>query len=443
MLHRARVFALVLATLVVGAILATPATAAIPRCFGERATIVGTQRADVIQGTDRRDVIVGLGGGDTIRAKDRRDLVCGGAGPDRVNGGDGVDFIMGEGGDDHLVGGPGRFNQIWPGAGDDFANGGAAVDESSELIYLDAPNGVTVDLGARTATGHGTDTVANFRWLIGSEHDDVLIGSDVEFQVIYGAAGDDVIELLGGDDAAGGGPGDDDVDGGDGFDMLVDSDLADIFGPAPVVGPLTVNLLTGTLLGNGSDTLTDIEGSFGSPDDDVMVGNAEDNDFVRLDEGNDTVDAGGGDDLVDGGDGTDDLDGGPGVDVLGNLDATAGMTIDLDTGTTSHGDVIADFEDVIGTFFDDVIIGDAAPNTIEGTDGADTISGLGGNDVLFGGWDGFDDGSPDSTDGGEGTDQCDAETEINCEADPPPITGTSRTFGKANAVRGAYQAGLA
>jgi Ca2+-binding RTX toxin-like protein len=415
-----RVLAFFAVAILVGGILTPSASAAAPRCFGVRATIVGTNRADVIVGTNRADVIVGLGGADTIRGGGRDDLICAGGGDDVVKGGDGIDLIFGEGGDDRLLGGPGDFNQIVPGPGDDFVNGGPAFEfGGDEVIYLDATKGIVADLGAGTVTGWGNDAIVNVEWLIGSENDDVLVGSDQEHEVIYGAGGNDAISALGGDDAMAGGAGDDQIDGGDGFDMLADWILADIYGLDPVDG-LTVNLVTGTLTGNGSDTLTNISGSQGSPGDDVMIGDDLDNDFVVLIEGVDTVDAGGGDDIVDGGDGTDDLDGGTGTDVLGHLDSSGGMTIDLGAGTTSQGDTFANFEDVIGTFFDDTITGNAGPNTIEGVDGADTISGLGGDDILFGGWsDGFDDGSVDSADGGDGTDQCDAETETNCEADPP------------------------
>ena len=195
--------------------------------------------------------------------------------------------------------------------------------------------------------------------------------------------------------------------------------LADVYDQAPVEGPLTVDLVAGTLTGLGTDTLVSVEGSHGTPAADVMIGNDLDNGFILLIDGDDTVDAAGGNDLVDGGDGADDLDGGPGVDTLGNLDSSEGMTIDLNTSTTSHGDALANFEDVLGSSFDDVIIGTSGPNNIEGAEGADEISGLAGDDVIFGGIDGFDDGSTDSADGGDGTDECKSENEVNCEADPP------------------------
>jgi Ca2+-binding RTX toxin-like protein len=417
-----RFAAFVAVTILVGAVLIPSASggAARPRCFGVRATIVGTGGSDVLVGTDRRDVIVGKGGADTIRGKGRADLVCAGGGDDVVKGGDGIDLLFGNGGDDRLIGGPGFFNQIVPGPGDDFVNGGPAFANSGdEVIYLPSANGIVADLGAGTATGEGNDEIVNVEWLIGSFHDDVLRGTADQNDTIFGADGNDVIESLGGDEFLAGGAGDDQIDGGDGFDVLADMVLQDIYGLSPVTGPLTVDLLAGSLAGNGSDTLVGIEGSHGSPGNDVMVGNDGDNDFVVLVEGADTVDAAGGADLVDGGDGADDLDGGTGTDRLGNLDSSAGMTIDLGAGTTSQGDSHDDFENVIGTFFDDVITGDNGANLIEGSDGADELFGSVGNDVLFGGWaDGFDDGSPDSADGGNGTDECDAETETNCEADP-------------------------
>ena len=61
--------------------------ARVPRCAGLRATIVGTNRADILLGTARRDVIVGLGGGDTISGRGGDDVVCSGSGKDRIIGG--------------------------------------------------------------------------------------------------------------------------------------------------------------------------------------------------------------------------------------------------------------------------------------------------------------------------------------------------------------------
>ena len=168
-----------------------------------------------------------------------------------------------------------------------------------------------------------------------------------------------------------------------------------------------------------------------------MIGDDQANEFSALREGDDTVDAAGGDDLVDGGDGVDDLDGGTGEDLLGNLDASAGMTVDLSTQTDSHGDALAGFEDVWGTFFDDVLTGTSGSNEIVGIDGDDDLFGLAGNDLLIGDFFDFTEGGIDTADGGDGTDECDAETEVACEADPPPPEPSTSSIRVATSKAGA------
>jgi Ca2+-binding RTX toxin-like protein len=396
-------------------LLAMPASAAVPRCFGEKATIVGTSKADVLKGTNKPDVIVGLAGSDTISGRGKDDLICAGKGNDEVHGGRGIDLVFGEGGDDEIFGEGGFFNQAVPGPGDDFVDGGPA--EGDEVIYLDAGSPITGDLGTGIVTGHGTDEVVNTEWLIGGPLDDVLTGTD-DPDALFGADGNDTLNALGGDDFLAGGAGDDAIDGAEGFDYLANYFFPDNYFGTPPEGPITIDLPAGTLTGEGTDALVGIEGGQGSTGDDVMIGDARDNEFTGLNQGSDTVDAGDGDDLVDGGDGVDDLDGGAGIDVLGNLDASVGMTIDLSTQTDSQGDTLAAFESAWGTFLDDVITGTDGPNELLGIDGDDELFGLGGDDLLIGDFFGFADGGVDSADGGLGTDQCDAETEVACEADP-------------------------
>lgn len=97
-----RVVALSSASLLVIGILAMLASAAVPRCFGEKATIVGTAGDDRLRGTEGRDVIVGRGGEDLIRGLGGNDLLCGGGGGDLVVGGDGRDRLHGGGAPDGL-----------------------------------------------------------------------------------------------------------------------------------------------------------------------------------------------------------------------------------------------------------------------------------------------------------------------------------------------------
>jgi Ca2+-binding RTX toxin-like protein len=420
-----RIFALGFTSVLVLGIIAAPAAAARPRCFGERATIVGTNRSEIIVGTPDEDVIVALGGADEIRGGKRGDLICAGKGADLVHGGRGVDLIFGEQGDDALYGDGGGFNQVVPGPGDDFVDAGPAGGD--EVIYLDASGGIDGNLETGVVTGHGTDEVVNTEWLIGSEHDDTLVGFLDDHDVMFGAGGDDSLDSNGTapdvTDFMAGGAGDDLLTGSPaGHEVIVEWSMSQFYPVLePFVGPLSVNLVAGTLTGHGSDTLVDIEGSEGSDLDDVMIGNDEFNEFVLMLGGDDTVEAAGGDDVVDGGDDADDLDGGSGIDLLGNLDSSAGMTIDLAAGTSSQGDTLAGFEDVWGTVFDDTITGDAGANTLAGIIGDDTLMGLGGGDTIWGDWPEDADQSlgDDTADGGDGTDACDAETETDCESDPP------------------------
>jgi uncharacterized delta-60 repeat protein len=63
------------------------------RCFGHRATIVGTAKPDEIEGTPHRDVIAALGGADKVRALGGDDVICGGRGRDSLGGGPGHDTV--------------------------------------------------------------------------------------------------------------------------------------------------------------------------------------------------------------------------------------------------------------------------------------------------------------------------------------------------------------
>jgi hypothetical protein len=83
-------------------------TSSCPPCHGQRATMVGTPRNDVLSGAAGRDVIVGLGGNDKLSGLAGNDVICGGPGKDTLNGGKGNDKLYGGAGKDTLKGGPGK-----------------------------------------------------------------------------------------------------------------------------------------------------------------------------------------------------------------------------------------------------------------------------------------------------------------------------------------------
>lgn len=144
-------------------------TAAAGRRF--RCTIVGTQAADRLRGTEGRDVICGLGGDDRIEGLDGADVIVGGPGNDRLVGSDGDDVLIGGSGRDELVGG----------AGKDWLEGGSGAD--------------------RLLGGGGNDR------LLGGSLGDVLLGGAGN-DILRGGSGNDVLLARDGRrDVVDGGPG--------------------------------------------------------------------------------------------------------------------------------------------------------------------------------------------------------------------------------------------
>lgn len=410
------------------------ATAAAPTCFGERATIVGTNRDErklvELKGTRDDDVIVGLRGRDFIDARGGNDLICAGGGDDEITGGPGNDKIKGEGGieyiwgggghdsiwggsgpadelhgdrgNDRLFGGPGTEDLLIGGPGDDIMNGGRGQDI---VLFADSPQGVQADLGTGEATGHGNDRMVSLESLHGTFFNDVLYGDDGA-NTLGGGPGDDELHGLGGDDRLRSGEwnpsGTDLLDGGEGLDtawyyLSWDAVQAD--------------LTTGQAVTNGVDTLESIENLFGSKENDVLIG----------DDGNNVIQGSLGDDVMDGGGGTD----------MATFRDSFELVVDLVEGTAVEyrgSDTLENFEDIVGSAFADTIIGDDGPNSIWGGSGADSLIGAGGDDVLIG------ERGNDGVNGGDGTDACDGETEIDCELDPATagargVWSTSQTFG--------------
>ena len=215
-----------------------------PTCGGQRATIIGTARAETLVGTPGADVIHGGPGNDTIIALAGDDIVCGGsghdtirtaAGDDRILAGDGNDRVEGGRGDDVIRGGDGR-DELRGEAGDDRLIGNGGPD----------------DLGG------------------GSGHD-----------LLYGNDGGDTARGHAGRDSLRGGPGPDDLDGGAGDDIVVSGS-----GDDRLNGGGDRDLLRG---GDHDDRLD------GGPAADVIRGGRGD-DRVMGGTGADDIDAGRGDD---------------------------------------------------------------------------------------------------------------------------------------------------
>jgi Ca2+-binding RTX toxin-like protein len=237
---------------------------AVPTCFGQPATIVGTSGNDTIQGTDGADVIVGGGGEDRIDGAGGDDLICaggllrGGDGNDKLHGGPKSDFIDAGNGDDllveggetapvgaNLMGGPGNDRLIgaagndalWPGPGFDLVRGRGGSDSLRYDLFPGATRGVTVDLNAGRGWGEGRDILFGVESVVGTPFDDVLFGNGANNgfaagdgnNVVRGRAGDDGLASGTGQDRLYGGRGNDTFGGGGGRDVAYGYGGDDIF----------------------------------------------------------------------------------------------------------------------------------------------------------------------------------------------------------------------
>ncbi|MGE5282785.1 MAG: calcium-binding protein [Chloroflexota bacterium] len=225
--------------------------------------------------------------------------------------------------------------------------------------------------------------------IVGTEGDDVIHGTPGR-DVIWGGGGDD--EIFGGlgNDVLCGGPGADLIHGGRG------NDLAD-------GGP-----------GTGDRVLGDLG-------DDKLLGGPGNYDEVAGGLGIDTLNGGPGDyDYVHGDYGYDRMDGGPGKHDI------ASFATDVGAGARGGGvrvnlgrhrargdghDRLFRFEDIEGSAFADVLIGNRQANAIDGGAGDDAIRGGGGIDELSGGQ------GSDSCAGAPGrTESCGREAKLHASA---------------------------
>lgn len=145
-------------------------------------------------------------------------------------------------------------------------------------------------------------------------------------------------------------------------------------------------------ISGGNGIAIDATGALG---DIVVINSGELNGEVQLGQGDDTfVQAARGD--------VSRIDGGDGIDTIDLSGQAAGVVIDLDLNTPTPGPAtqdgaildapggnvvvaVDDFENVIGTAFDDLILGNNEINVLEGGAGNDAIHSFAGADTLDGG----------------------------------------------------------
>lgn len=261
--------------------------------------ILGTPRADVLNGTADGERIQGLAANDTLNGNGGDDILEGGAGKDTLNGGDGDDDLDG-------------------GADPDIMAGGAGDD----TYHADARDTLTEGLDA----GHDT-VIASATFTLGANFEGLELagtgningtGNELD-NLIAGNSGNNILKGLGGNDFIEGGDGDDRLDGGAGFDALIGGagndtyivDSRDMVVEDFNAGIDTIITDAGKfVLGENFENLTGT-----STDRQYLEGNGLNN-VITGGKGADWLEGGGGNDRLIGGAGADALVGGRGADTF-------------------------------------------------------------------------------------------------------------------------------
>lgn len=222
--------------------------------------------------------------------------------------------------------------------------------------------------------------------------DDTISGS-IGVDVLLGFSGNDTLDGTDGSDTLDGGSGNDTLTGGAGDDLLDGGTGIDTAAYASAAAGVDVDLSgqgfplqTG---GAGIDTLVGIENVTGSNFADSFVGDDAGNLFSGL-AGDDFILGANGNDVIIGGLGNDSLNGGDGVDTASYATADSSVIVDLRLTTEqvtsgAGNDTLSNFENLIGSSYNDALIGDTRSNRLTGGQGNDALAGGGGNDTLTGG----------------------------------------------------------
>jgi Ca2+-binding RTX toxin-like protein len=112
------------------------------------------------------------------------------------------------------------------------------------------------------------------------------------------------------------------------------------------------------------------------------------NDLIYGGNGDDNLFGGDDNDIIFGGNGGDDIWGGWGMDRANYTDSDEGITVNLligqGFGGTAEGDTYDSIEDVSGSQYDDMLIGNDGNNEFWGGGGNDVLKGGGAADILYG-----------------------------------------------------------
>jgi Ca2+-binding RTX toxin-like protein len=378
----------------------------------QRDMLHGDQGADQLIGRGGVDYLDGGDGEDRLYGDEGDDILIGGEGKDILNGGIGHDILDGGSEDDKLYGNDGK-DELKGMAGNDLLLGGLGNDTlrggigNDSLLGLEDDDLLFGDEGNDQLDGYdGNDTLRGGIGddkLFGNIGDDLLFGEDGNDELV-GGTGADQLSGNAGNDLLIGEAGDDFIDGDTEIDtvsynnslngVIVNIDEAlNYQNPGgtlytSIITPLSIStdiepsfaINSGTAKdGFGTiDTLRNLENIIGSGFDDILIGNRLDNRIEGL-----TAN-----DLLISTIGNDYLDGGEGNDAISYRRDPNRVIVNLEKNQAFEGfggmDQIYNIENVIGSDFNDEIIGDIQANIIHTGKGNDIVNARDGNDIILG-----------------------------------------------------------
>lgn len=302
----------------------------------------------------------------------------------------------------------GRFAVVWQ----SLVNNEIQMEILDTRDAVNSPGVYTPDQRQIGTIGADVFTAANNVEIVnGWDGNDIITAVDINgVQQYFGGEGNDVIFAVGviNDEAWNGENGNDTID----WSSVNQSGIV-------------FNLAAGTAtLGASTETMLNFENLAGTLLADTIIGTSGDN----------TLSGNEGNDVLVGGLGNDTLNGGGGNDTIVYSGSSA-VNVALYLGSTNTFgagvDVFNSIENVVGTSFDDyllgstvgnILLGDAGNDRLEGREGNDPLDGQDGNDLLYGGADN------DTLNGGAGNDTIsysDATNAVNVAL----YLGSTATFG--------------
>jgi Ca2+-binding RTX toxin-like protein len=326
-----------------------------------------------------------------VRGSNNNDNIAGDNQDNFLGGGAGNDILRGYDGNDVLLAGEGA----------DYIDGGVDTDtityltsavpiqvnlSSRNLFAFIAPDGIT-PLFLSPNSGNGGeasgDRIFNVENVSGSQYNDVIVAGD----------GGGIVDGYDGNDIIYAGAGEERLIGGNGVDWLsyklstvgVEISLKDSEGSE---GFADGDELQTVVKEEDGDielvTKNSFENLEGSEFNDSKLQGDDNNNIIHGLGGNDTVLGEKGNDFIVGGAGADLSDGGEGTDTASYLNSPDRVDVNLalQRGLLSdaQGDTLIGVENLIGSNFDDVLVGDADSNRIDVS-----LSGTGGDFADGGG----------------------------------------------------------